>query len=305
MKKTKKGIGKQLWKQRELFLMLFPGLLFYLVFRYGPIYGIAIAFQNYSPFLGVEGSEWVGLKHFKRLFSNELLPRLLGNTLRLGVLQLSVVFLSTIIFALILNEVRHARIKKIYQTVSFLPSFLSLVIICSIFTELFSMKSGVINQIITALGGEAIYFNGSPKYYFLIYILSDVWTGIGSGSIVYLAALSGVDQNLYEAAALDGCSRLKRIRYITIPCIMPTIITMFLLSVGGIIRIAPDKTILLYNDLTRETADIIGSYVYRVGLIDKNYSFSTAVGLVESVLASIILVLTNYISKRKTGSGLW
>lgn len=239
------------------------------------------------------------------LFAARDIGRLLYNTLRLGLLQATIVFVSPIIFSLLLNEVRHMRWKKFYQTVSYLPSFLSIVIICSIFIDLFSVHGGLINRIITAFGGTAIHFNGKSEYYVPIYILSDIWAGLGSGAIVYLAALSGVDQNLYEAAAIDGCSRLKMIRHITLPCIKPTILTMFLLSVGNIIRIAPDKTLLLYNDLVLKEADILSAYVYRIGLLNMNYSFASAVGLLESVLASVILLISNKLCKHATGTGLW
>ncbi|MBQ7839537.1 MAG: sugar ABC transporter permease [Lachnospiraceae bacterium] len=303
-KTNKKSLRKRMWRQRELFIMLVPGLLFYLIFRYGPMFGLAIAFKDYSPFLGVLKSPWAGLKHFEKFFSNADVWRLTFNTLRLGVLQLVIEFPLTIAFAVILNEVQNMRCKKAYQTISYLPSFLSLVIICSIFKDLFSVD-GVINQMIVQLGGNVIHFNGDPKFYLFIYILSDLWGGLGSGAIVYLAALSGVDQNLYEAAKLDGCSRIKMIRYISIPSIMPTIVTMFLLRVGNIIRITPDKTLLFYNDLTLETADIIGSYVYRVGITNKSYSFGSAVGLLESALAAVILIAANKICERATGSSLW
>ena len=305
MRNKSNNIVKRIWKQRELFLLLLPGLAFYLIFRYGPLYGILIAFKNYSPFKGVWDSQWVGFKYFVRLFTTKDLGHLMWNTLRLGVLELLICFPCTIIFALLLNEVRSVRCKKFYQTVSYLPSFLSIVIICTIFIDTFSIKGGVINNIITAFGGEAIYFNGKSQYYLLIYIVSEIWASIGAGAIVYLAALAGVEQNLYEAAAIDGCSRMKMVLHISIPCILPTIITMFLTRVGNVVRIAPDKTLLLYNDLTMDVADIIGTYVYRVGLVDKNYSFSTAVGLFESVLACIMLIVANRICKRTTGSALW
>lgn len=301
----KKGIGSKLRRQRQLFIILLPGLLFFLIFRYGPMYGIIIAFKKFNPFLGITDSPWVGLENFKMLFAARDIGRLLYNTLRLGLLQATIVFVSPIIFSLLLNEVRHMRWKKFYQTVSYLPSFLSIVIICSIFIDLFSVHGGLINRIITAFGGTAIHFNGKSEYYVPIYILSDIWAGLGSGAIVYLAALSGVDQNLYEAAAIDGCSRLKMIRHITLPCIKPTILTMFLLSVGNIIRIAPDKTLLLYNDLVLKEADILSAYVYRIGLLNMNYSFASAVGLLESVLASVILLISNKLCKHATGTGLW
>lgn len=303
-RKGGKRFWAKIWSQKVLLLMLLPGLVYYIVFRYGPMYGLTTAFQNYSPFLGMQDSPWVGLDHFERLFKNRDFWQMFFNTLRVGALQLLVVFPSPIIFALILNEIRQARLKKIYQTISYLPHFLSVVIVCSIFINLFSFD-GLVSQIVVALGGEAKNFLMESEYYDLIYQLSTIWATIGSSSIVYLAALSGVDQQLYEAAQIDGCSRLKMIWKITIPSIMPTIVIMFLLQVGNVIRIAPDKTLLLYQPSTYDVADIIGTYVYRVGIQTRNYSYASAVGLFESVLAAIILFTTNMIAKKKTGTSIW
>lgn len=300
----KKTIWSKIWSQKVLFLMLLPGLLYYVVFRYGPMYGLVTAFQNYSPFLGTEDSPWVGAENLQRLLTNKDFWPMFFNTLRTGVLQLLVVFPAPIIFALILNEVRQSRMKKIYQTVSYLPHFLSVVIVCSIFINLFSFD-GLVSSIVVFFGGDAKNFLMESEYYDLIYHMSTIWATFGSGSIVYLAALSGVDQQLYEAAAIDGCSRLKMIWKITLPSILPTIVIMFLLQVGNVIRIAPDKTLLLYQPSTYEVADIIGSYVYRVGIENRNYSYAAAVGLFESVLAAVILFTTNKVAQKKTGTSLW
>ena len=303
-KQQKKSIWSKIWSQRVLFLMLLPGLLYYVVFRYGPMYGLITAFQDYSSFQGILGSPFVGTEHFERLFNNEDFWKMFFNTLRTGVLQLLFVFPAPIIFALILNEVRQARMKKVYQTVSYLPNFLSVVIVCSIFINLFS-HGGLVSKISVFFGGEAQNYLMKSEYYDLIYHLSTVWASFGSGAIVYLAALSGVDQQLYEAAAIDGCSRLKMIWKITIPSILPTIVIMFLLQVGNVIRITPDKTLLLYQPSTYDVADIIGSYVYRVGIKERDYSYAAAVGLFESVLAAVILFTTNKVASKKTGTSLW
>lgn len=304
MKKKQYKTLKKFWKQRQLFLLLLPGILYYAIFKYGPMYGIVVAMQNYSPFLGVGKSPWVGLYHFKRLFTTDTFGRLFFNTLKMGILNFMCTYPAGVLFAVLLNEVRRPRLKKVYQTVSYLPVFLSMVIVCSMFKDLFALD-GVINQTIKYFGGEAIYFSGSPKYYPLVYLSSAVWSVTGSGAIIYLAAIAGIDQNLYEAASIDGCSRLKQIWYITLPSILPTMVTMFLLNVGNTVRVSPDRTLLLYNEMTLETADIIGSYVYRVGLMGKSYSFATAVGIFESVIASVVLIVTNKLSKKMTGQGLW
>lgn len=300
----KKSIWTKIWSQKVLLLMLLPGLVYYIIFRYGPMYGLITAFQNYSPFLGMQDSPWVGLDHFERLFNNKDFWQMFGNTLRLGLMQLLIVFPTPIIFALLLNEIRQARLKKIYQTVSYLPHFLSVVIVCSIFINLFSYD-GLISTIVVFFGGEAKNFLMESEFYDLIYHSSTIWASFGSSSIVYLAALSGVDQQLYEAAELDGCSRMKMIWKITLPSIMPTIVTMFLLQVGNVIRVAPDKTLLLYQPSTYDVADIISTYVYRVGIQTRNYSYASAVGLFESVLAAVVLFVTNWIAKKKTGTSLW
>lgn len=300
----KNKLLNKIWNQRILLLMLIPGLVFYVIYRYGPMFGVAIAFKDYSPFLGVIDSPWAGFKHFTRLFSNNDFWLLFRNTLSIGILSLLFAFPAAIIFALVLNEVQSKRTKKLYQTVSYLPNFLSIVIVCSIFTGLFS-TSGPINQIIGLFGGEAISFMYETKWYYVIYIVSEIWAGMGAGAIVYIAALSGVDQTLYEAAEIDGCSRWKKIWNITLPAILPTIITMLLLRIGNIIRVAPDKTLLLYTPMTQSIADIFGTYVHRVGIEQRSYSFASAVGLFESVLASIILFIANRTSKRATGESLW
>lgn len=294
----------KIWRQRVLLLMLIPGLAYYLIYKYGPMFGLVIAFKDYSPFLGVLDSPWAGFKHFLRLFSNNDFWLLFRNTLAIGVFSLIFAFPAAILFALLLNEVHADRAKKFYQTVSYLPNFLSIVIVCSIFTGLFS-NSGVINQIIGLFGGEAISFMYKSNWYYVIYIVSEIWAGMGAGAIVYIAALAGVDQTLYEAAEIDGCSRWKKIWKITLPAILPTIITMLLLRIGNIIRVAPDKTLLLYTPMTMNVADVFGSFVHRVGIEQRSYSFASAVGLFESVLASIILYIANRTSKRATGESLW
>lgn len=299
------SLARRCWRDRQLLLLLLPGLLFYIIFRYGPMYGLVIAFKKYSPFLGVEKSPWVGLKYFEQFFSSQDFGMLFKNTLMLGALSMIVGFPAPIIFALLLNEVRQPRTKKVFQTVSYLPHFLSVVIVCSIFTEFFSPSSGLVNRIIVALGGKPIYFLASPGWYRFVYIVSDLWAGLGSGAIIYLAALSAVDQQLYEAAAIDGCTRFKMIWYIALPSIVPTIVTMFLLRCGQIMNIAADKTLLLYSPLTYEVADIFSTYVYRMGLLNKNYSFASAVGMFTSLLSGGVLLIANTVSKRSTGNSLW
>ena len=297
----------RLWSQRELMLMLIPGILYYIIFHYGPMYGLRLAFMDYSPFLGYDRSPWVGLRHFERLFvkNYDLFISMLSNTLTISLLTFATTFPLTILFALILNEIRQPKLKKAYQTISYLPTFLSMVIICSIFIELFSVKYGLVNKIIQLLGGEAINFMLKPWGYYLVYILSGLWASIGNGAIIYLSALSGVDQEMYEAAEIDGCSRLKRIIHITLPSIAPTVITMFLLNIGSLIRVGADKSLLLRTDAIIDEVYIFSTFVYDNGIARGQVSYTAAVGLFESVVSATLLLLFNYIARKRTGTSIW
>ena len=253
---TKSSLWANLKRDRQLLLLLLPGMLFYLVFRYGPMYGLVIAFKKYSPFLGVFKSPWVGLANFQKFFATGDFWLLFKNTMLLGLYNLLWSFPITVAFALFLNEVRHQRYKKLVQTISYLPTFLSVVIICSITIDFLSPNGGMMNRLLALFGLEPVYFMTMPKAFRTIYIASGIWSGMGSGAIIYLAALAGVDAGLYEAARIDGCSRLRMMWSITIPSIMPTIITMLILSAANIIKVGADKILLLYNPMTYEVADV-------------------------------------------------
>lgn len=306
---VQKPQGQTLWsrikRDRQLLLLVAPGMLFYLVFRYGPMFGLVIAFKDYNPFLGVFDSPWVGLENFKNFFATGDFWRLFRNTLMLGVLNLLWSFPITIIFALMLNEVRHRHYKKLVQTVSYLPTFLSVVIVCSITIDFLSPSGGLLNKILNMLGFDSVYFMDNPKAFRTIYIASGIWSGMGSGAIIYLAALAGVDPGLYEAARLDGCGRLRMMWNITLPSILPTVVTMFILNISNIIKIGADKILLLYNPMTYEVADVFATYVYRRAFVLQDYGFAAAVGIFESVVACILLVASNKISKKVTGESLW
>ncbi len=295
------------WAQRELMLMLLPGVAFYIIFRYGPMYGLRLAFMKYSPFLGYDKSPWVGFANFERLFVRniDIFWKLLGNTLTISLLTFGTSFPLTILFALILNEVRMPRIKKTYQTISYLPTFLSGVIVASIFIELFSVKNGLVNKVIQMLGYDPINFMLEPWGYYLVYVLSGLWQGIGNGAIIYLSALAGVDQEMYEAAQIDGCSRLKRIWHITLPAIAPTVITMFLLNIGSLIRVGADKSLLLRTDSIINDVYIFSTYVYDQGVKSGQISYTAAVGMFESVVSAILLFTFNYIAKKRSGTSIW
>ena len=291
-------------RNRSLYLLVTPVLLFYLMFHYKPMYGAIIAFMDYNPRLGISGSEWVGFDNFIRFFSSPYFGRLLKNTLLLSVYGIVFGFPAPIILALLLNEVKLKKFKKTVQTVTYLPHFISLVVVTGIIKD-FTQSTGLINDIIVALGGTRSSLIQNPDLYRTIYIVSDIWQGIGWGSIIYLSALSGVDQQLYEAASIDGAGRWKKLLNITLPGIAPTIIIMLIMRMGQILGTGYEKTILLYNEATYETADVISSYIYRSGILERNWSYSTAIGLFNSVVNLILLVITNMISKRVSETSLW
>lgn len=302
----------RLWSQRELMLMLLPGVIYYIVFHYLPMYGLKLAFIDYnivqqysSPLAGPDG-----LDHFRRLFitNQDKFLDMLWNTLFLGVITFGTTFPLTILFSLVLNEIRQAKMKKFYQTVSYLPTFLSSVIICSIFVELFSIKYGLVNEIIEFFGGKKIEFMWYIEGYYLVYVLSGIWASLGNGAIIYLSALSGVDQEMYEAAQIDGCSRMKRIWHITLPSIMPTVVTMFLLNIGSLIKIGADKALLLQTDAVKVDANIFSTFVYYNGINTNGMpqvSYTAAVGMFESVMCGVLLITFNYIAKKRSGTSIW
>lgn len=305
-KKSKLGnqVRKDWYRNKTLYLLAVPVVLWYLLFCYKPMYGALIAFQDYRPARGIWGSEWVGMKHFIRFFDSYYFVRLMRNTLLLSFYSLLFGFPAPILLALLLNEVKNGKFKRIIQTVTYLPHFISLVVIVGLIKD-FCLTDGLLNDIIAAFGGERIPLLQQPSLYRPIYILSGIWQEVGWGSIIYLAALSGIDAQLYEAAAIDGAGKLRQAISITIPGLMPTIIMMLILRFGSLMGMGYEKTILLYNEATYETADIISSYVYRSGLLEQNWSYSTAIGLMNSVVNCILLITANAVSRKMTKSSLW
>ncbi len=296
---------KKDWKRnRSLYLMVLPVILFYILFHYKPMYGAIIAFQDYNPRQGVTGSEWVGFDQFRRFFTSPYFGRLVKNTLLLSVYGIIFGFPAPIILALLLNELRAKRFKKTVQTITYLPHFISLVVVTGIIKD-FTQSTGLINDIIVMFGGERSSLIQNPALYRTIYIVSDIWQGIGWGSIIYLSALSGVDQQLYEAASIDGAGRWKQLIHVTLPGIAPTIVIMLIMRMGQLLGTGYEKTILLYNEATYETADVIASYIYRVGILERNWSYSTAIGLFNSVINLALLIATNKISRRVSETSLW
>ena len=298
-------------KNKALYIMLIPAILYYLIFCYGPMYGAIIAFKNYSPRLGILGSEWVGLKHFISFFESPYFYRILRNTLGISLATLVFGFPAPIILALLINELKSKSYAKLTQTITYLPHFISLVVVCGMVKD-FTLNTGLINNILVTLTGgawEAKTLLNSPEYFVPIYVISDIWQGVGWGSIIYLSALAGIDQQLYEAATIDGAGRWRQTVHVTLPGILPMVVIMLILRVGGLLNVGYEKIILLYNEATRETADVISTFVYRRGLLaeggSNQWSYSTAVGLFNSVINFVLIVIANKISRKLTDTSLW
>lgn len=288
----------------SIYILLLPVLIWYIVFSYIPMYGAIIAFKDYSPALGILGSKWIGIRYFKDFFTGPYFGQILRNTLLISFYSIVAGFPAPIILALLLNEVRCTWYKKTVQTLTYMPYFISLVVICGLI-RIFVGSDGFISNIIALFGGESTNLLMKKEAFRSIYVISDIWQGMGWNSIVYLAALSSIDAQLYEAASLDGAGRFRQLFVVTLPGIMPTIIIMFILRIGSVMSVSSDKIILLYNDLTRETADVINSFVYRKGIEEYNYSYSTAVGLFNSVINFILIIVANKFCNRLGETSLW
>ena len=302
---NKKTALQRIQSHWQLYLMTLPAVLAVLIFSYKPMYGIIIAFKDYSFRQGYLGSPWVGMKNFNRLFSSYWFPIMLRNTLTLSILSLLVGFPVPIILALLANEISNEKVKRTFQTVSYAPHFISTVVMCGMVILFTSPSHGIINQIIAFFGGEPVAFMQNQSMFKWVYVLSGVWQGSGWGAIVYFAALSGVDQSLLDAASVDGASRFQKIRYVNLPVLMPTIIVMLILQCGGLLSVGYEKVLLLQNSVNLESSEVISTYVYRLGLINYDYSFATAAGLFNSVCNVTILVIANTISRRVSDSSLW
>ncbi len=304
----KETLGRALVRdfQRNKFryLMFIPVLAYYIIFQYVPIYGLVIAFKNYMPSQGIFGSQWIGFDNFTRFFNSIYFTRLIRNTVLISFYGLVFGFPAPILFALLLNEVHHRVFKRTVQTITYLPHFISTVVICGMITN-FCLKDGLINDIIVFLGGERQNLLMSTHYFRTIYIVSDIWAGVGWGSIIYLSALSAIDVELYDAAIIDGANRFQQAIHVTLPGIVPTIVILFILRVGSLMNVGFEKIFLLYNSTTWEVSDVISTYVYRKGLIDYDYSFSTAIGMFNSAINIMLLVAVNTISRRVNETSLW
>lgn len=293
-------------KQRWLQAMVIPGIIFTLIFCYIPMYGVIIAFKDFNFTEGIMGSQWVGLKHFRDFLQAPNLGNIFYNTLGITVSRLIIGFPIPILFALMLNELTNVHFKKAIQTVSYLPQFVSFVVIAGMMSKLFA-TDGAVNDFLVALHilKEPVQFMGNKDCFWGLIVGSGIWQGMGYGSILYLAAITGVDQSLYESATLDGAGRFKKWIYVTIPSIMPIVVIQLVMSMNGILSAGFDNILLLQNSQVMERAEVLDTYIYKVGLQDGRYSYSTAVGLFTSVIRISLVLLTNYVSKRVTEYGLW
>ncbi len=304
MNRTKNRLLTSIAGHKNIYIMLIPVIAYYVLFAYVPMFGNIMAFQDYKITRGIFESNFVGFKHFNSFLNDVYFWRLIKNTIRINVYGLVFGFPAPIIFALLLNEVRNISFKKTVQTITYMPHFISTVIICGMITS-FVAREGVINSIIVSLGGSPLEFMTDPKYFVGIYTISGIWQNMGWSSIIYISALSSIDQELYEAASIDGASRWKQTIHITIPGILPTVSILLIMQIGQMLSVGFEKVMLLYNPSIYETADIISTYVYRQGILGANYSYSAAVGLFNSVVNFILLVSVNAFSRKISGNGLF
>ena len=289
----------------QMYLMMLLPIAFIIVFNYIPMGGLVIAFKNYSFSKGIFGSKWVGLKHFEKLVNSYMFPRLLSNTFLLSIYTIAVCFPIPILFAVLLNECRNTRFKKFVQMVSYAPHFITTVVIVSILSQLFNYYHGIVNIIAKSLGGIAVDYMGQASSFRTMYVFSGLWQNMGYNSIIYIAALASVDPQLEEAATIDGANRLQKIWHIDLPTILPTIIIMLILRMGSVLDVGYEKVYLMQNDINIVYSEVISTYVYKMGLLNTQYSFAAAVGIFNSVINLVIVVTVNFICQRVGETSLW
>lgn len=298
MAKENKKFWKRLFSCWQLYVMLLPTLIYFLIFSYVPMAGIQIAFRNYTFKGGIWGSAWIGLDHFERFFASPQFRTLIVNTLKITLTNLIFGFPFPIILAIVFNEARFVKLKKFVQTLTYAPHFISTVVFCSMILLFLSPSNGLINMLIEKLGGAPVDFMGKSEMFVPVMIISGIWQNCGWNAIVYIAALSGVDQQLHEAARIDGANRMQKIWYIDIPGILPTIVILFIMNCGNIMSVGYEKVYLLQNSMNISASEVISTYVYKVGLLSAQYSYSTAIGLFNSLVNVILLLIVNKIAKR-------
>jgi putative aldouronate transport system permease protein len=299
-----KSIRKSITKSKYLYLMSIPVILYFFIFAYLPMYGVVIAFQQYSPGKGIFGSTFIGLKNFTDFFNSYYFWRLLGNTVLISLYDLIFSFPAPIILALLMNEVKNRTFKRTIQTITYMPYFISLVVVAGIMID-FCLPTGFISDILVNFGVARTNLLGKPEFFRTIYVASNIWQSIGFSSIIYLAAITAIDQEQYEAAVIDGAGRLRQTWHITLPAISTTIIILLILRIGNLLNVGFEKIILIYSPITYEVGDVISSFVYRKGLLESNYGYSAAVGLFNSIINFVLLIMANQLSRTFTKSSLW
>ena len=305
-------MNMQLWsrikREKLYYFLIFPGIIYFIIFQYGPMYGIIIAFKNISPFDGLSGifsAEWVGLKHFTNFVNSYYFWNIIGNTVIISGYKLLFGFPAPIILALLMNEIRSKVFKKTVQTISYMPHFISMVVLAGLISVMLTTDGGFVNGILQRLGFEPVMFLGDTRYFRSVLVISSIWKEVGWSSIIYLAAIAGVDQQLYEAAKVDGAGRIRQMWSITLPSISFIIVILFILNIGNILEAGFEQIFLLYSPPVYEVADIIDTYVYRKGLVDLQYSFAAAVGLFKAVISLTLVAGANYVAKKLGHDGLW
>jgi len=300
-----KGMLANALKRWQLYVLLLPSLLYVLLFHYFPMYGVVIAFKDFKASRGILGSPWIGMEHFTTFFNSFVFESVVTNTIKLSVFSLLIGFPVPILFALMLNQIRSRLAQRFVQTVTYAPYFISTVVLVSMLNVFLAPSTGVINNLITMTGGNAINFMAREEWFRTVYIASGIWQTMGFSAIIYLAALSGVNPELHEAATVDGATRLRRIWHIDLPSIRPTIMILFILGIGSIMSVGWEKAFLMQQGMNLPASEIISTYVYKIGLLNAQYSLATAIGLFNSVINFTLLIMTNYASKKMTGSSLW
>jgi putative aldouronate transport system permease protein len=299
-----KTIVKDMKRNKYVYLILLPVVAYYLIFEYGPMYGLQIAFKDFSPAMGIWGSPWIGFDHIVEFFNGFYFWRLVRNTFLLSFYNLAFGFPAAIILAMLLNEVRNAYFKRTVQSITYLPHFISLVVVVGMMFD-FLARDGLVNQIMASFGIESIRFMGDPAWFRIIFVGSNIWQEVGWSSIIFLAAMATIDPSLYEAAKVDGAGRWRQAISVTLPGIMPTIIILLILRMGAMMSVGHEKIILMYNPINYETADVISTYVYRKGILEADYSFGTAVSFFNAIINFSLLLAANYFSRRYSETKLW
>ncbi len=299
------SVGKRVVKYRELYVMMLLPVAYYVIFHYVPMYGLTIAFKDFNLMKGIMNSPWAGLKYFSQVWGNPMFWQSFRNTLIISGLKLLITFPAPILLALLLNEIRAMKFKRVVQTISYLPHFISWVVLSAIVINFLSPSVGPVNALIKLTGHNAVNFVADKRWFRTVLVISTLWKGVGWGTIVYLAAFSGINPELYEAAVLDGAGRVRQTLHVTLPAIMPVVVIMLIFAVGGIINDDFDQIYNLYNQAVTSVSEVISTYVYKIGLLQMNYSFGAAVGMFKNVIAFALIIMTNAIAKRVSDYGIW